>query len=458
MRRLFAARTLARVASLAPAPPAPTLESVDPRAILARQPMHARQIAAVATCVLLLALDGYDVLSISFASPGIAKDWGIDRAVLGIVLSMELIGMALGSIILGAVADRVGRRPTTLACLGVMAAGMACATLVHDVPTLSLVRVVTGFGIGGMLASANAATAEHTNARRRDLAVALVAVGYPVGAIVGGTLASTMLATGGWRSVFTIGAVASAACIPLAWLFLPETVPFLVTRRPTRALERIDTAMRRLGHGAVSALPELDRLAPRASVATLFSPALARTTALLTIAYFTHVTTFYFLLKWIPKIVVDMGHTPSAAGRVLVWANVGGATGGLIYSLLVRRYSARVLLLGTLLLSVPMVIAFGRGQASLAELSFIVAVTGACTNGGMVGLFTVVVRAFPSAVRSGGTGFVIGVGRGGSALSPILAGFLFASGAGLQRVAIVMAMGSLLAAMAVLLVRDDVAT
>ena len=67
-----------------------------PREILDEEPMRAMQITAVAICVLLNALDGFDVLSISFAAPGIASEWGIDRGLLGIVLSMELIGMALG--------------------------------------------------------------------------------------------------------------------------------------------------------------------------------------------------------------------------------------------------------------------------------------------------------------------------------------------------------------------------
>ena len=100
----------------------------DPRALLAFENMSTRQLIAVGLSVLLIALDGFDVLAISFASPGIAKEWGIARTALGFVLSMEIIGMAIGSMMLGNVADRVGRRPTILVCLGVMAAGMFLAT------------------------------------------------------------------------------------------------------------------------------------------------------------------------------------------------------------------------------------------------------------------------------------------------------------------------------------------
>ena len=103
----------------------------DPSEVIANSPMSAPQIVVVAITIALNALDGFDVLSISFASPGIAQEWGIDRAALGIVLSMELVGMAIGSILLGGVADRIGRRPTILGCLAVMAAGMVMATKVR---------------------------------------------------------------------------------------------------------------------------------------------------------------------------------------------------------------------------------------------------------------------------------------------------------------------------------------
>src|SRR5512138_2168009 len=124
----------------------------DPRDLIATSPMSALQIGVVGLTVCLNALDGFDVLSISFASPGIAKEWGVESGALGIVLSMELIGMAIGSAAIGGVADKIGRRPTMLGCLVLMATGMVMATTVHSVVDLSIWRVMTGLGIGGMLA------------------------------------------------------------------------------------------------------------------------------------------------------------------------------------------------------------------------------------------------------------------------------------------------------------------
>src|SRR5262252_6074129 len=137
----------------------------DPRETLARSPMTMPQVLVAALTIALNALDGFDVLSISYASPGIASEWGIDRAALGIVLSMELVGMALGSMFLGGIADKVGRRPTVLGCLVVMASGMLAATRVTNVIELSACRVITGLGIGGMLAAINAVATEFSNSR-----------------------------------------------------------------------------------------------------------------------------------------------------------------------------------------------------------------------------------------------------------------------------------------------------
>ncbi len=427
---------------------------LSPQTILSKGTMRPLQIAAVTLCVLLNALDGFDVLAISFASPGIASEWGIDRAALGLVLSMELIGMAVGSVALGSLADRIGRRPTVLACLVIMAGGMAMATTASSVVNLSIIRLVTGLGIGGMLACTNALVAEFSNDRHRNLAVAIMAAGYPMGAIVGGSIATGLLATGHWRDVFMFGAVVTAVFLPIAWFLLPESIGFLLQKRGPGALERINATLRRLGHETVDALPPAPLTAARASIAELFSPGLARSTVLLTLGYFCHIMTFYFILKWIPKIVVDMGYAASKAGDVLVWANVGGLAGATLLSLLTYRIAVRKLVIVAMLASTVLVSLFGQGQETLAGLALIAGAAGFCTNAGVVGLYALFAKVFPTQLRAGGTGFVIGIGRGGAALGPIVAGFLFNAGFGLSIVAVLMGMGSLVAAGALLLLRE----
>lgn len=427
--------------------------NADPREVLAREPMGVLQIVVVAITVLLNALDGFDVMSISYASPGIAAEWGIDRAALGIVLSMELIGMAIGSILLGGVADRIGRRPTILGCLIVMAGGMFMATTVKGIFDLSLWRIVTGLGIGGMLAAINAVTAEVSNNRRRHLCVSLMVIGYPLGAVIGGLFTAQLLQNYTWRSVFYFGSAVTTAVIPLVYFLVPESVHWLARKQPAGALDKINRSLARMSHATVTALPAISAEVRKRSAGDIFSPALIATTLLVTAAYFFHITTFYYILKWVPKIVVDMGFAASSAAGVLVWANVGGATGGAILGFLTQKFSIRALTIVVLLLSTVMVVLFGQSPADLGRLSLICAAAGFCTNAGIVGLYAILAQVFPTHARASGTGFAIGVGRGGSVLAPILAGFLFTDGFGLPLVSVVMALGSLVAAGLLLLLK-----
>jgi benzoate transport len=420
--------------------------NTDPRETVSSAPMSRLQIIAVAITIGLNALDGFDVLSISFASPGIAAEWGIDRAALGFVLSMELIGMAIGSLFLGAVADKIGRRPTMLGCLVVMTAGMYMATTVKGLVDLSIWRVLTGLGIGGLLAATNAVAAEFSNFKRRDLSVSLMAIGYPIGAVVGGLIAAKLLQGRDWRSVFYFGASITAVFIPLVLFCVPESVHWLTRKQPQGALEKINRTIKRMGHMVITSLPTISAEVRRRSVRDLFAPGLIATTVLVSVTYFFHIITFYFILKWVPKIVVDMGFPASSAAGVLVWANVGGALGGATLGVLSHRFGVKPLTIGVMLLSTVMVAIFGRSPPDLQRLSLICACAGFCTNGAIVGMYAIFARTFPTHVRASGTGVAIGFGRGGAVLAPIIAGLLFKSGHSLPTVALTMALGSVIAA------------
>ena len=431
--------------------------NIDPRDLIARSPMTRLQIVVVAITVGLNALDGFDVLSISFAAPGIMAEWGINRSVLGFVLAAELAGMALGSILLGGVADRIGRRPTILGCLMVMALGMFMVTTTAGLTALSIWRVITGLGIGGLLAAINAVAAEFSNAQRKHLSVSLMSIGYPLGGVIGGLFAAQLLRAYDWRSVFYFGFAVTLAFIPVVYFFVPESVHWLARKQPAGALESINATLRRMGHAVIAALPHVSTENRRKSIGDIFAPALLGTTVIVTTAYFLHITTFYYILKWVPEIVVRMGFPPSSAAGVLNWYMAGGATGGAIFGLLTLRFGIKPLTIAMLVLSTIGVTAFGRTEADLARLSLVCFAAGFCGNAGIVGLYAIFAHAFPTHVRAFGTGFTIGVGRGGSALAPVIAGYLFSAGYTLATVALVMGLGSVLAAAMLLFLKlqDD---
>jgi len=418
----------------------------DPRLAIARGPMHVRQVLVIAIATVLVAVDGFEVFSISFASPEIATQWGIAPAELGVVLSMEMFGMGIGAYLLGSLADHFGRRPTALICLALVTCGMWHASMADTVVLLSLIRLYTGLGIGGLLTTSNAIVAESTNDRYRNLAIAGVIGGFPLGTAVGGAIASALLsATGRWQSIFEFGAAVSAACMFLVLWLVPETIPYLCHRQPNRALQRVNAILKRQKQAPVAALPLRDAPA-RPQLVDLFAADMTRVAVPLTFVFFLHMMTFYFLMKWIPKVVADMGHATSDAGFVLVWANVGGVLGCIALSLLTQLLTVRMLVIGALVCGSSMVYLFGHATENLTYLSLAATTAGFFTTGASAGLYAIFAHAFPTHLRASGTGLVIGFGRGGAALGPICAGLMFAMGWPLHWVAPVLACGSLIAA------------
>jgi benzoate transport len=425
-----------------------------PIAIMEHGRMGVAQWVAVLVTFGLNGLDGFDVLAISFASPGIARDWGLSSGTLGWILSMELLGMAIGSISLGGVGDRIGRRATMLLCLCIMAAGMFGAGFATGVGSLLAWRLLTGLGIGGMLAVTAAAVAEYSSRRWRSLAMALMVIGYPLGGFFGGMLAQRLLRDGTWHDIFILGGWITAAFIPIVALLVPESPAFYDRQRAPGALEKINRVLARLGHSPATELTPIGASEPRASMADIFKPGLRPTTILVTAAYFALITSFYFLIKWVPKIVVDMGYQPAAAAGVLKWFTLGGATGGAVFGLLAMRYDLRPMTIVAMIGGAGMIYWFGTGQTDITSLTIVVALGGFFTNSAICGMYTLFAKVFPTPVRATGTGFAIGIGRGGAVLAPVLAGYLFQIGFGLMFVSIVMGSAALLAAVMVFLLKE----
>ena len=442
------------------------MTATDPREAIDRSAMTTAQVIVVGITVLLNAMDGFDILSIAFASNGIAAEWNVSTQALGIVLSMELIGMAVGSVLLGGVADRIGRRPTLLGCLVTMAFGMFLATTASSPVQLSIWRIVTGLGIGGMLSCTNAVVAEFSNKKWRSLCISLMVIGYPLGGGFGGLWASGLINAYGWRAVFYLGAALTATLLPLAFFFVPESVHWLARKQPANALARLNTSLSKLGHATVTSLPEMHATERKKSLGDIFSTALVGVTLIVTAAYFLHIVSFYFLAKWTPRIVGGMfpALPPGTGPRVLALTNFGGAAGGALFGLLAGRIGLKRLTIVILAMNAVAIVIFGRTPEDLTTLTWLAIGVGFFGNAAISGLYSIVAYAFPTHVRATGTGFVIGVGRGGAVLSPWIAGFLFdPSGVStalpidrLAFVAIIMAMGSLLSAVVLILLKLNV--
>lgn len=437
------------------APAADPRLMTDPKGVIDEARMGLRQWIVVVLMIALNALDGFDVLSSAFGAPGVSKAWGVPREALGVVLSAELVGMGFGSILLGGLADKTGRKPTMLGCLVVMAIGMYMAHAAGGVTELTAWRFMTGLGIGGMLAATNAVTAEVTNVEHRSLAMALYVIGYPLGGVIGGYAAQTwLLVSYDWRAVFLFGAVVTAALIPLVLVLVPETPAFFAATRPANAVSRINRSLAVFGLGPISDLPPRAASAKKPRLTDILSdPQLRPITLLLAFGYMFHTITFYFVLKWAVKIVADSGFTAPQAASTLTWANIGGATGGFLFGFLMKRWSIKPPTIAMLLLSVVTLTWFGAGHGSLWTWRAAGFAAMFCSNAAIVGFYAAFAMGFPAYARASGTGLALGIGRAGAAGSPIIAGFLFKAlgNEQLLLVAFLMALGSAAAAVLVLL-------
>ncbi|WP_333907392.1 MFS transporter [Delftia acidovorans] len=385
---------------------------------------------AVAICTLLIMLDGFDVLVMAFTASAVAAEWKLNGAQLGVLFSAGLIGMALGSLFLAPVADRRGRQPIIVLCLVLVSAGMLLSAAARSHVELAALRAMTGVGIGGMLASVGVITSEYSSNKWRSTAIALQATGYPIGATLGGLVAAWLLTHHGWRSVFVFGGLATALMVPIVLWRLPESVDFLMGRRPARALEKLNRLMALMGQPAMLQLPAQagGDVQQGNTVAALFRNGLARPTLMLWAGFFLLMFSVYFSLSWTPKLLVQAGLSAQQGVTGGVLLNLGGIAGGSLFGLLAVKAKLRHLAMGSLLLNALFTALFGLASASLGWAFAAAVGVGVFLFASMAGLYGLVPATYPAQVRATGMGWAIGIGRIGAIVAPTMAGLLLDGG------------------------------
>lgn len=410
-------------------------------------PMSAAQVWAVAITFMLSALDGYDVLSVTFAAPAISGDWNIGKAALGIVLASGLAGMALGSFVLAPLADSLGRRRLIQACLALMGIGMLASAFTSSIGQLAFWRVVTGLGIGTCVAVINTLAAEFASNKRRPLVVSIMAIGYPVGGLVGGLLAAWLLATFNWQAVFLAGFVAALVALPLVHLLLPDSLSFLLSKGGERATADANRLLLRCGHDPIEGI-QLAPEKPRRGYGALFRRDQLGRTANLTVVNLLYASAAYFVLSWLPQLVADAGFDSSYASITSATASCAGVVGGILLGWLGSRFNLTALTSLTMAGLGFAMLAFGIAPPS--SLLLTAGIMGFFLFAGVSGFYATLASQFPTESRATGIGFVIGAGRISSAVAPLVAGWLFSSGLGKAEVSIAFGACAMIAAMVLL--------
>lgn len=392
--------------------------------------MTSFQWLAVSICILLIMLDGFDVLVMAFTASSVAAEWKLNGAQLGVLFSAGLIGMAIGSLFVAPVADRRGRQPVIVLCLVVVSAGMMMSAMARSYIELAALRAITGVGIGGMLASVGVITSEFSSQKWRSTAIALQATGYPIGATLGGLMAAWLLTHYGWRSVFVFGGLTTALMLPIVLWRLPESVDFLLSRRPARALEKLNRLMALMGHAPLSQLPApvTGESVQGNTVAALFKNGLARPTLMLWAGFFLLMFSVYFSLSWTPKLLVQAGLSAQQGVTGGVLLNLGGIAGGSLFGLLAVKAKLRNLAIGSLLLNALFTALFGLASTSLGWAFAAAVGVGVFLFASMAGLYGLVPATYPAQVRATGMGWAIGIGRIGAIVAPTMAGLLLDGG------------------------------
>jgi MFS family permease len=361
-------------------------------------------------------------------APALSQAWAVDKATLGLLLSSGLVGMAFGSLALSPLADKVGRRPLVFGGLALMIVGSLLSAFCHTIPTLAACRVITGVGIGVMVPLTMSLAAEFSNARMRPFAVAITTVGFTMGSVAGGLIASVLLQYFSWPSVFISGAIAGVILLPVVAFILPESPVFILSRRPPNALEKINQVLARLQRSQLTELPPSSTVAKSSSYRDLFGAEMIGITFRLAAIFMLVSTTAYFLLNWLPQLIADAGFPPSTGSLVSAAASLVGIGSTILLGALANRFGP-ALVAACAMIGLGFAIAvFGFTPPALPLLLMSACACGFCLSGATGVFYATMATTFPPLARVTGIGFVIGVGRVSSVLGPSLAGWMFTSG------------------------------
>lgn len=402
---------------------------MDPLHDIRRSPMTRFQIVAIATALALIILDGIDVAVMAYAAPTLSREWDIDGVTLGLLLSASLFGMAAGSIFLTPLADRIGRRPLTIFALGLAGVGMTLSIFATGPTDLMIYRIITGLGVGGMMANLIVLVSEYCSDKRRGAILGVYSAGYPIGATLGGLIVGPLLPAFGWRSVFVVGAILTIALFVISIRILPESLEFLLTKRPTHALDRTNVILAKMKRPGLTELPPVqDTNHAGGAVREILTAPMRFRTLMLWIGYACLVAAYYFVNTWTPKIIATSSGEDSLGVTVGVIANAGGILGCLLFGALALRFHTRRLLVAALVLSALTYIGFGLMFQILSVAIGIALLLGILTTAAIAGFYSSAPEVYSSRSRATAMGWMIGVGRLMSIVAPILVGVLLDGG------------------------------
>jgi AAHS family 4-hydroxybenzoate transporter-like MFS transporter len=401
--------------------------ALDVGRVIDERPYGRYQLLVAVMCGAIVFIDGFDAQSMGFVAPALAADLGIERGAMGPLFSSGLLGMAIGALGLGWLADRVGRKPVLVACTLIFGVGSLLCAGAGSYDALLAYRVFTGLGLGGAMPNTIALTAEYTPKRIRATTVMIMFCGVTVGAAAGGFASAALIEHFGWRSIFVLGGVLPCAAALVAAFVLPESIRFLVLRKapPERIARIIGKLAPEIATGA-TAFTLSEGPARPSSVRELFAERRAAITLLVWTIFFMSLLDLYFLNNWLPTIMTQTGIPLGTAAIVTALFQLGGTVGALMLGRRIDRTLSFNVLAVAYGAACVAVLAIGAA-AEIAALAVTIFIAGFCVIGGQTGSNALAADFYPTAIRSTGVGWALGVGRVGSILGPFVGGWLLST-------------------------------
>ncbi|WPJ19169.1 MFS transporter [Raoultella planticola] len=394
------------------------IQRLDVRELINGNPLSHFQKLVVFLGFCVIALDGFDIAIMGFIAPTLKHEWGVTNYELGFVISAALIGLALGAILSGPLADWLGRKKIIVNSVFFFGFWTIVTAFSQNIEQMIFFRFMTGLGLGAAMPNIGTLVSEYAPERQRSFLITVIFCGFTFGAAAGGFSASWLIPRFGWHSLMALGGILPLLFAPLLIWLLPESVRFLVVKRAPAA--RIRAILQRLYPGQIADNAEFTLPAQPVN-ANAMRLVLSRHyrlgSLMLWLVYFMGLFLVYILGSWLPTLVKEVGLTVSQAAVMTAIYQAGGTVGSLFAGWLMDRINPHRALGLIYAIGGLFTMAMGYAAASFALLCLLAFVSGACLNGANTGMNALSARYYPTQARATGSSWMHGVGRMGAILS-----------------------------------------